>query len=191
MSLAGMPDDATALVHLPPWAEMTPARQQHVERVAILVDRWAADMNTPPKERDRWLRAVSLHDALKDASDATLTVLSDDTWGIQELRHGPAAAVMAEREGESDRGVLDAVRFHSVGFRHWDAVGRMLYLGDALEPGRSHHVDAHAALAARVPADPLAVLRRVAEARLQYIVHAGMKLLPETVDFWNGLTCDA
>ena len=35
--------------------------------------------------------------------------------GPAELRHGPASAARAAAEGETDRGVLDAVRYHSVG----------------------------------------------------------------------------
>ena len=38
-----------------------------------------------------------------------------DAPGPAELRHGPASAARAKAEGEIDRGVLDAVRYHSRG----------------------------------------------------------------------------
>ncbi len=176
-------------VRLPPWAHLSAARRQHVERVAVLVGQWADVLGVPATERDRWLRAVALHDALKDAPAPLLHELAPDAWGVDALRHGPAAAVRAAREGETDRGVLDAVRYHSVGFGAWDAAGRMLYLGDYLEPGRAFARDERSALAARVPEDPAGALREVARRRIGAVLDAGLPLLPETVDFWNALTC--
>ena len=37
--------------------------------VAALVDAWAHAMSVPEPERHRWLRAVWLHDALRDGPD--------------------------------------------------------------------------------------------------------------------------
>lgn len=166
---------------------MGPARREHVERVATLVGWWADAMKTPPADRERWLRAVYLHDALRDAPDTLLKSLTDDRWLSPALLHGPAAAEYAARHGERDRGVLDAVRFHSVGYAGWDRVGQMLYLGDYLEPGRKFRDEERAALAALVPADPRAVLKEVAAERLHWIVASGWPLVAETVEFWNAL----
>jgi HD superfamily phosphohydrolase YqeK len=128
-----------------------------------------------PAERDRWLRAGWLHDALRDAPNA------------DELAHGPLAADRAAADGERDRGVLDAVRFHSVGYAGWDDVGRMLYLADHLEPGLSFDAAARSALAARVPLEGDVVLREVAQRRIAWAVRSGWRLPPETVAFWNAL----
>jgi HD superfamily phosphohydrolase YqeK len=103
------------------------------------------------------------------------------------LRHGPAAAEWAAREGERDPGVLAAVRFHSVGFAGWDQAGRMLYLGDYLEPGRTFRRDERRAMANRVPAEPRQVLREVAAERLRWTIAEGRPLIAETVEFWNAL----
>lgn len=94
---------------------------------------------------------------------------------------------MAREHGETDQGILDAVTFHSVGYAGWDDVGRMLYLADYLEPGRSHRRPQRAQLAARVPRDPTGVLRNVAEQRVLWTVTKGMPLLDEGVAFWNSL----
>ena len=95
-------------------------------------------MGVPDNERNRWLRAVWLHDALRDAPAEELERWAPTAPGPTELRHGPASAARAKAEGETDRGVLDAVRYHSVGLAEWDMVGRVLYCADFLEPGREH-----------------------------------------------------
>src|ERR1051325_7469551 len=88
---------------LPAWAMISPARLQHVQRVAELVSTWAARMGVPDRERDRWLKAVWLHDALRDAPPEELTRWAPSTPGPVELRHGPASAARAKGGGENDR----------------------------------------------------------------------------------------
>ena len=160
---------------LPAWAQVTPGRRAHVERVAAVLAQWADALRVSEAEKGRWLRAAWLHDALRDAP------LADS------IAHGPAAADRAAAEGERDRGVLDAVRYHTVGYAGWDDVGRMLYLADFLDPGRDFDPDGRRALAARVPADRDAVLREVARRRIEWVVSSGWPLHPATVAFWNDL----
>jgi HD superfamily phosphohydrolase YqeK len=132
-------------------------------------------MRVSETERSRWAKAAWLHDALRDEPAA------------DELAHGPAAADRAAREGETDRGVLDAVRYHSLGFAGWDDVGRMLYLGDFLEPGRKFDRERRAGLAERVPTERDRVLTEVARLRIEWTVHSRWPLASETVGFWNSL----
>src|SRR5438128_5203284 len=132
-------------------------------------------MQVPPDEGARWLRAGWLHDALRDAPAAS------------ELDHGPLAAERAARDGERDQGVLDAVRYHSVGYAGWDEVGRMLYLADYLEPGRNFERDDRAGFRARVPSERDAALIEVARRRLTRAIRSGWPLPKETVEFWNSL----
>jgi HD superfamily phosphohydrolase YqeK len=160
---------------LPPWASVTPERRTHVERVVALLAEWAAALDVPAAERARWSRAGWLHDALRDAPAAT------------ELDHGPQCADRLAREGERDQGVLDAVRYHSLGYAGWDAVGRMLYLADYLEPGRTFDAPLRAAWRGRMPGEHDAVLREVACRRIEWIVRSSWCLRPETVAFWNAL----
>jgi HD superfamily phosphohydrolase YqeK len=162
-------------VSLPGWAVVSPTRRAHIERVVALLGRWADASRLAPAERARWLRAAWLHDALRDVP------------AIDELAHGPLAADRAAAEGESDRGVLAAVRFHSIGHAAWDDAGKALYLADYLEPGRSFDAAARAALAARVPTEREAVLREVAARRIAWVIESGWPLVPETVGFWNAL----
>jgi HD superfamily phosphohydrolase YqeK len=172
---------------LPSWAEVTPERLAHVERVAALAEGWASRMCVPEPERRRWLRAVWLHDALRDAPTASLALWAPDAPGPPELRHGPASASRAEAEGERDQGVLDAVRHHSVGYAGWGMVGRVLYCADYLEPGRPFQPERRADLARRFPDDPCGVVAAVAADRIAHVVRSGWPLLDLTVGFWNSL----
>jgi HD superfamily phosphohydrolase YqeK len=178
-------------VAFPAWAELSAERRAHVERVAALLRAWAAASGVPDGERDRWLRAAYLHDALRDADGTLLARLAPDAWGVPALRHGPAAARKARDAGETDGGVLDAVCYHSVGYAGWDRVGRMLYLADYLEPGRAFQQAERRSLAARVPGDPDAVLVEVAAARLRWDIGNGHPLIKESVEFWNALVARA
>ena len=144
-------------------------------------------MGVSEVERSRWLRAVWLHDALKDAPEEEQLRWASSTPGPSELRHGPASAARAKAEGETDRGILDAVRYHSVGLAEWDMVGRILYCADFLEPGRKSGREQRAALARRLPEDPAGVLREVAQMRLSRLVSSGWPIPEPTVRFWNSL----
>jgi HD superfamily phosphohydrolase YqeK len=173
---------------LPDWAQVTAARRAHIRRVALLLDQWARALAVDAGERARWLRAAVLHDALKDAPEEVVAALAQPRLGPPALWHGPAAARRAAHEGERDAGVLDAVRYHSVGYAGWDQVGRMLYLADFLDSGRRFDANQRRLWAARVPADPMIVLRDVARARIERGLRKGWPLLPETVEFWNALS---
>src|SRR3990170_1468645 len=187
--MAGPPMSAPA--GLPPWARLGAERRAHVERGAALLRQWADAGGVPAAERDRWLRAAYLHDALRDAPPDELARLAPDAWGVPSLRHGPAAARLAAEQGETDRGVLRAVHYHSVGYAGWDRVGRLLYLADYLEPGRAFREEERKAQAARVPHEPDSVLREVAAERLRWVLDAGRPLLTESVEFWNGLVASS
>lgn len=166
---------------------MSPERMEHVERVAMLVGDWADAMGVPDSERNRWFRAVWLHDALRDASPEELEQWASTTPGPPELKHGPASAARAKAEGEVDRGVLDAVRYHSIGLAEWDMVGRVLYCADFLEPGRTFDRQWRADLAAQFPRESARVLREVACARVAYTVKSRWPILEPTFRFWNSL----
>ena len=172
---------------IPAWAVMSPERTDHVHRVALLISDWAQEISVPDSERNRWLRAAWLHDAMRDASPEELTRWAPSAGGPIDIRHGPASAARAKGEGETDRGVLDAVRYHSVGLAEWDMVGRVLYCADYLEPGRTSDREFRDELARRFPRDVTGVLREVARARISRIIKKGLPLPEPTFRFWNSL----
>jgi len=163
------------LRQLPTWAQVGRKRRAHITRVAALLEQWAREMKVSDRERSRWVKACWLHDALRDA---------DLPPGVT---HGGAAADRAEQLGESDRGVLDAVRYHSVGYAGWDDVGRMLYLADFLEPGRKGRRTERAQWAEQVPGDRDGILRLIVSQQIRTQLRAHRPIDPLTVAFWNSL----
>src|SRR5207302_9833885 len=155
------------------WGARAWERRGEVERVGWLRSTWVTAMHASEGERARWLKAAWLHDALRDAPAA------------DELAHGPLAAERAAHDGETDPGVLAAVRYHSLGFAQWDDVGKMLYLADYLEPGRPFDQELRRSLAARVPEERDAILKQVAARRIARVIEGRWPLPRETVDFWN------
>lgn len=164
------------IVGLPLWAQVGKRRRAHIRRVAAVLKQWADAMKISGRERQRWLRSCWLHDALRDAS-----LPAGKT-------HGEAAADRAAEDGESDPGVLDAVRYHSVGYAGWDDVGKMLYLADYLEPGRRTRRRQRAAWAKRVPRERDAVLREIVAREVRWRMRRGKPVDVHTVEFWNSLT---
>ncbi len=160
---------------LPEWARAGRKRRAHIKRVAALLEEWADAMEAPPAERRRWLRACWLHDALRGAELAP------------GLTHGGAAADRAEELGETDRGVLDAVRYHSVGYAEWDDVGKMLYLADFLEPGRKSRRKQRSRWAKQVPRNRDRVLREIVSLQMRSRLRAHRLIDPHTAAFWNSL----
>lgn len=178
--------DASTLA-LRPWAQVTDKRRRHVAGVVGLLAAWADAMHVARDERAAWLDAGLCHDALKDAPDAELRALVGNAPYEAQMLHGPAAAVRMERDGERRADVLAAVRFHTVGSPHWERTGRALYMADFLEPGRGFSKRDRAFLAAQVPYDFDGVFRQVVRARLEWSLHEGHSLFPETVALWNAV----
>ena len=176
---------------LPRWAVVTPRRAKHIARVATLTQAWARAMGVSAGEAGRWERATLLHDALRDADEVVLARYVPRGDWPHALWHGPAAAAAAAADGESDTGVLDAVRYHSIGWAGWDDCGRVLFLADYLEPGRTHNRAELDAIAARVPADLTGAVRDVTARRLAYLVRHRKPIRRETWELWNSLVPDA
>lgn len=180
--------DGDAVFELPAWAQVTERRCAHIARVTNLLDQWASAMKISDDERAAWLDAGRYHDALKDAPEAELRALAGDVAYEPEMLHGPAAAARMERDGERRQSVLDAVRYHTVGYLSWDRTGHALYMADFLEPGRKFSRRDRAFLASQVPHDFEGVFRQVVRARLEWSLHEGHSLFPETVALWNAVS---
>lgn len=170
---------------LPSWAEVGEKRRAHIARVTALLDRWAVQLRLGADEAQAWHDAGRWHDALRDASPDALRALADDADRPVETLHGPAAAVRLAREGEARTDVLDAIRWHTVGFAGWSRVGRALYMADFLEPGRQFARADRAFLADHLVHDFEGVFRQVVRMRIEWTVREGKALFPETVALWN------
>jgi HD superfamily phosphohydrolase YqeK len=177
----------SATLDLPGWARVTAKRSEHIQRVTALLNAWAAAMRLPPADARAFVDAGVLHDALRDASEAELREIAGDNDSPLGLLHGPAAAMMLEKDGEKRLDLLDAVRFHTVGSARWGLLGRALYMADFLEPGRKFMKQDRYFLALQVPTSFDAVFRQVVRMRLEWTVREGNNIFPETVALWNSL----
>lgn len=189
MSAVLPPTPASVLgsTSLPAWAQVGERRRAHIERVAALLARWTATMAWPQRDTDAARDAALWHDALRDADEAALRDLAGDASSPVDLLHGPAAAVVLLRNGERRADVIDAVRWHTIGFGGWGRVGRALYMADFLEPGRKFAAADRAYLAAQVPNDFDGTFRQVVRMRLEWSLREGKELFPETVALWNAV----
>jgi HD superfamily phosphohydrolase YqeK len=192
------PSGTVMPILLPPWAVATTARRAHIARVVTLIETWATHLAVSPVERQAWHDAAMWHDALRDAPEDVLrAILADDPMaGAGDsaeippdagFLHGPAAAARLAADGERRDGVLDAIRWHTVGSVGWGATGRALYMADFLEPGRGFAREDRAALARRVAQDFDGAFREVVQMRVQWAVGAGKALAPRTVALWNSV----
>ncbi len=172
---------------LPTWACVGAKRLAHIERVTSLLRAWAAAMRLEPDEANAWTDAGAWHDSLRDAPEAMLRQITKDNETPEGLLHGPAAATQLAADGEKRQGVLDAIRYHTVGSPTWDRTGRALYMADYLEPGRKFSREDRFFLAAQVPHSFDAVFRQVVRFRLDWSVREGNHIFPETVALWKSL----
>jgi 2-amino-4-hydroxy-6-hydroxymethyldihydropteridine diphosphokinase len=175
------------VVELPEWAQVSNGRRKHIIRVTTLLARWADAMGLPLDERQTWIDAGRFHDALRDAPVEELRALAGSGMAEVELLHGPAAAAWLEQHGETRRNLLDAIRYHSIGSRDWDRVGRALYMADYLEPGRDFDIERRARLATMVPNDFDGAFSEVVRARMSYAREQGYTEYPESVALLESL----
>ncbi|MGI9075726.1 MAG: HD domain-containing protein [Gemmatimonadaceae bacterium] len=178
---------AAELIELPPWAEVSGPRRDHIERVTTLLLTWARELRLKTEITEIWRDAGLWHDALRNADEQTLRTLSLDTVRPAELLHGPAVANKLEREGEHRLELLDAIRWHTVGHSGWGRTGRALYMADFLDPGRKVSREERAFLAEQVVHDFDGVFRQVVRQRIEWAVREGHRIYPETVELWNSV----
>lgn len=176
-----MPASTQTIIELPEWAVVSPERRAHILRVTTLLADWSRAMHLSADDRDAWIDAGRYHDAFRDAPVEELCRLAGSSIGEVELLHGPAAANYLVARGEARQGVLDAVRYHSIGSTAWDRTGRALYMADYLEPGRTFDPERREELRRRVPLDFDGAFRDVVRARMAYAAEQGYTEYPESV----------
>jgi predicted HD superfamily hydrolase involved in NAD metabolism len=65
--------------------------------------------------------------------------MDDKYYNNQNLAHGKVAAVIMERDYDiTDEDILNAVRFHTTGRAGMSLLEKIIYLADAIEPGRNY-----------------------------------------------------
>ena len=173
---------------LPSWAQVTEKRKGHIARVDVAARRLGRRARrSSSDERRAWIDAgPASRRAQGRAGRRAARARRRRVAYEPQMLHGPAAAALLEREGETRRGVLDAVRYHTIGYLDWDRTGRALYMADFLEPGRSFSKRDRAFLAAQVPQRfrrrlPAGACARSSSGRCTRAIRS----FPETVALWN------
>lgn len=175
-------------VELPSWAIVSDKRRAHIERVTALLDEWAESMVLSSAERKEWHDAGRFHDALRDAPETTLRELAVGfPIADANVLHGPAAEARLRQVGERRSGVLEAIRWHTIGHKGWTRTGKALFMADFLEPGRTFAKAERGYLGAQVPHDFDGTFRQVVRLRLEWTLREGKPLFLETVELWNSV----
>ena len=120
-------------IDFPPWAQITDKRIAHIERVTELLADWATGMQLDRAGAALFIDAGRLHDTLRDSPEKELRKITGDYESPVGLLHGPAAAILLERDGDTRRELIDAVRYHTAGSVAWGVVGKALYMADYLD----------------------------------------------------------
>lgn len=172
-------------IELPAWACVSERRRAHIARVTDVLVAWAHELQLDAGEAAMWRDAGLLHDALRDAPEPELRRLTGGVDWPAKVLHGPASAARLQQDGETREELLEAIRWHTLGFARWGRCGRALFMADYLEPGRPFSQRDRAFLAAQVPRDFDGVFRQVVRQRLEWSLREGKALFPETVALWN------
>jgi predicted HD superfamily hydrolase involved in NAD metabolism len=123
-------------------AEVPEKRLQHILRVEAMAIDLAQHHQVPVEPAQQ---AGLMHDLAKCfPASKLLAIAAAEGWELDaaerdcpHLLHAPAGAVVArDRFGVRDEQVLKAIAHHTLGSPDMDAVSAVVYLADALEPGR-------------------------------------------------------
>lgn len=118
-------------------------RYAHSVRVGVLARELSARFGVDP---DKGFLAGISHDICKATKDRLLLILAgQDSVQLTPIEaqkpallHGRAAAVILRTEfGILDDSILDAVRHHTFGAPDLDSLGKIVFVADKMEPGRT------------------------------------------------------
>ena len=184
--------ERAAAGELPPWADVSTKRADHIERVRLLLAEWAEAAGVTEDDAKRWRAAGTLHDALHDAPPKELrTQVAEHFADLPgKMLHGPACVARLRGEGVDDEELLHAIEYHTIGHPELTILGRALYAADFLEPGRPQDPAIRSALRSRMPAEMDAVVPVVLKSRLLDQVNSGRRIREETLAFWNSIPDD-
>lgn len=129
--------------------EVPEKRLQHILRVEAMAIALAQQHHLPIALAQQ---AGLMHDLAKCfPAPKLLAIAAAEGWELDDaerdcphLLHAPAGAVVArDRFGVRDEPVLNAIAHHTLGSPNMDAIGAVVYLADALEPGRGNTPQLH------------------------------------------------
>ncbi len=167
-------------------------RLEHSLGVRDTAIKLAKEYGTDVKKA-RW--AGLLHDCAKSISNNHLLkkanefgiVVDDICQRVPALLHAPVGAEIAKREFDiTDKEILDAIRFHTLGSEAMTKLAKVLFLADYIEPNRS--CSAIDKLRVKVKDKPLNDAVRIAcESTIKYHLKEGELIHPQTIITRNHL----
>jgi nicotinate-nucleotide adenylyltransferase len=132
-----------------------------------------------PKREQRALAALYM-EAGRPVEDSS-ALMSD------KVAHGPAAAVLLEREyGRLEPEFMEAIARHTVGKPGMGKLATILYCADKLEPGRERLKDGYREACLALPLD--AMLLAVVEGSISWMLAQGKAVAPETMILYSTLS---
>lgn len=138
--------------------------------------------------------AALLHDVAKDESKKRLLnraldfgiVLTEIELRAPELMHAPVGREVARREfGVEDEDVLAAIRWHTTGRAGMSPLEKVIFLADAIEPGRDYPGVEEIRRAAAVSLDGAVLL--ALDKSLLYLIQRGKLIDPHALAARNAL----
>lgn len=170
---------------------LSPKRRAHSEGAALAARGLATRFGL---DADKAFVAALAHDLCKELEpDAQYALarrfpgeLPSCVFENDRLPHGPAAAVtLAENYGIVDRDILEAVAYHTVGRAGMGELALVVYCADKIEPGRGRVSERVAEAAAG--SGVVGLTQAVVADLIEYYLHAGKRVAPETVFLYNDL----
>ncbi|MPM17291.1 hypothetical protein SDC9_63679 [bioreactor metagenome] len=168
--------------------QMKPSRFQHVLRVEAcsieLAEKYGASV-------EACSLAALLHDFSKehDAKIMKEIVLSQGmdsemTGYGSEIMHGPVGAYYAETVfGITDEAILDAIRQHTIGGETMSLIGKVLFIADYIESGRTFKGVDEARRLAGIGLDEAAYFK--IEKTIIHLVKKELPIYPGTIYVYN------
>ncbi len=139
--------------------------------------------------------AAALHDYAKNMSPEALLEYAE-THQIEvdsvmkvstELMHGLVGAKMVQFElGIEDQEILDAIAYHTIGRNQMSLMEKIVYLADAIEPGRSEYPGLEALRKIAYKDLDQGILASVTST-LNYVLERGFIIHPNSVALYNEL----
>ncbi len=166
---------------------LSPGRRAHCLAVARLAARWAPRWGVASGDA---YAAGLVHDLAREWDGPALLREAERLgWPVDEaeraspiLLHGPVAAGWVREAGVGSPAIEAAVRYHTTAAPSLDALGRLVFIADALEPGRAYAgVDALRRVA---EADGAAGYRAVLASTRSYLAARGIPVHPRTAAAW-------
>lgn len=117
-------------------------RKKHIYGVVETAKKLAEQYGSDPKKAET---AALFHDMFRSTPVEILNMfvrqlhLDPVLMNNANLAHGPIAAVIMQRDyGIEDEDIINAVRYHTTGRENMSLLEKIIYLADAMEPGRAY-----------------------------------------------------